>query len=102
MVPGPAPTHGYTLGGELCQHQAWGQLLFHLPGPAPGLTLGLPDAPTLQSPQKLPPQQASPVLVWSHSPSKLGLTHRQLLSAPLREALQRLLLGGLVQLKACW
>lgn len=70
--------------------------------PRPGLAPGLPGTPTLRSSQELPPQQASPTLVWSHPPTKLGLTHRQLLlSGPPPRSPPVLLPSSPVQLDAC-
>lgn len=70
LARGPVPTHGYTLGGELCQHRAWGQLLFHLPGPALAWLLGSQAPPPYGHPRNFLPSR--PALPWSgptHPPS---------------------------------
>ena len=68
------------LGGELCQHRAWGQLLFHLPGPTPGPLWGSPAPPPHGHPRNFLPH--SPALPWAHPPIKWGWTHRQPPSEP--------------------
>lgn len=87
LARGPAPTHGYTLGGELCQHRAWGQLLFHLPGPALAWLLGSQAPPPYGHPRNfLPSGPAFPGLV--PPTHQVGTDPQQLLpSGPLQEAL---------------